>query len=197
MKQEKRFIKIKDHIGIFDNFVDSKTCKRLITIFEKDKNKSAYTRKKIEGAHSKIKKDLAITFNTYNNWTRELEEVCKSLREILEIYEDKTSFCDFTGIRELEFTSIKVQKTIPGEGYHVWHCEKNYQTNDCRRALVWTLYLNDIEEGGETEFLLQNQRAQAKEGRICVFPAGFPFVHRGNPPLKKDKYIATSWWLSR
>ena len=23
MKQEKRFIKIKDHIGIFDNFVDS------------------------------------------------------------------------------------------------------------------------------------------------------------------------------
>jgi len=31
---------------------------------------------------------------------------------------------------------------------------------------------------------------------VCIFPADYPYVHRGNPPLQKDKYILTSWFLS-
>ena len=58
------------------------------------------------------------------------------------------------------------------------------------------MYLNDVKKGGETEFLNQNERIEPKAGRICIFPADFPYVHRGNPPLQEDKYILTSWFLS-
>ena len=47
--------------------------------------------------------------------------------------------------------NCKFQRTKPGEGYHTWHYENS---GDSRyRKLVTMLYLNDVEEGGETEFL--------------------------------------------
>ena len=91
---------------------------------------------------------------------------------------------------------MKIQKTLPGEGYHIWHCEWGGGTGNLEvylRGLVYTIYLNDVEEGGETEFLHFSQRVKPKKGRIVIWPASFPYVHRGNPPLSGEKYILTSW----
>ena len=66
--------------------------------------------------------------------------------------------------------------------------------NTANRILVWTIYLNDVEECGETEFLYQSKRVKAKKGDICIFPAQFNYTHRGNPPLSGDKYIITGWY---
>ena len=55
------------------------------------------------------------------------------------------------------------------------------------------IYLNDVEEGGETEFLYQSIRVAPKAGTLLIWPAGFTHTHRGNPPLSGDKYIATGW----
>jgi hypothetical protein len=87
---------------------------------------------------------------------------------------------------------MKIQKTLPGQGYHQWHIE-HMSNKYSNRILVYTIYLNDVNDGGETEFLHQSVRVQPKTGRIVIWPAGFPYVHRGNPPLKGEKYILTSW----
>ena len=87
---------------------------------------------------------------------------------------------------------LKLQKTRLGQGYHVWHSE--HSSGDCaNRMLVFTVYLNDVEEGGETEFLFQHKRVRPKKGTCVVFPAGFTHTHRGNPPLSNNKYIITGW----
>ena len=49
----------------------------------------------------------------------------------------------------------------------------------------------------ETEFLNFSKRVKPKRGRIVIWPAGFPYVHRGNPPLSGEKYLLTSWMLVR
>jgi hypothetical protein len=64
---------------------------------------------------------------------------------------------------------------------------------DFYRVAVYTVYLNDIEEGGETEFLYQLKRLKPKKGTICIFPAGYTHVHRGNTPFLGEKYIVTGW----
>lgn len=87
--------------------------------------------------------------------------------------------------------NCKFQRTQPGEGYHVWHFENS--GGNAYRKLVTMLYLNTIEEGGETEFLYQRKRFQPRQGRLLIFPAGFTHTHRGNPPLSGDKFILTSW----
>jgi len=88
---------------------------------------------------------------------------------------------------------IKVQKTIPTQGYHVWHCEHDSSYDASDRILAWILYLNDVEDGGETEFIYQSLRFKPKQGTFILFPAHFTHTHRGNPPLSGEKYIATGW----
>ena len=59
--------------------------------------------------------------------------------------------------------------------------------------MAWMVYLNDVEEGGETEFLYQKRKVKPKKGTILIWPGGYTHLHRGNPPMS-DKYIATGWW---
>ncbi|MFW6731498.1 MAG: 2OG-Fe(II) oxygenase [Synechococcus sp.] len=87
--------------------------------------------------------------------------------------------------------NCKFQRTRPGEGFHDWHYENGGDMP--YRKLVTMLYLNTVEEGGETEFLYLHRRIQPLQGRLLIFPAGFTHTHRGNPPLRGDKYILTSW----
>jgi hypothetical protein len=87
---------------------------------------------------------------------------------------------------------LKVQKTVPGGGYHVWHSETD-DRNTASRLLAFTLYLNEIEEGGETEYLYQGLRIKPEQSTLVIWPAGFTHTHRGNPPLKETKYIVTGW----
>ena len=92
----------------------------------------------------------------------------------------------------LEVRVIKFQKTEKSSGYHVWHFENS--KNPYRdRLVVWLLYLNDVEEGGETEFIYQSKRIKPKKGTLVFWPAGYTHTHRGNPPLSETKYVATSW----
>jgi len=91
-------------------------------------------------------------------------------------------------------TTCLLQKTMPTEGYHDWHSESNNIA--CQnRTLVWSVYFNDINDSGETEFLYQKKRIKPKAGRVLIFPGSFTHLHRGNPPYK-PKYIATGWIAS-
>ena len=94
--------------------------------------------------------------------------------------------CQLRSVRQ------KVQETDIGGGYHLWHCEQS-AVDYATRVLAWTIYLNDVEEGGETEFLYQHKRIKAEKGKILIFPASFTHTHRGNPPISNKKYIATGW----
>lgn len=87
---------------------------------------------------------------------------------------------------------IKIQRTLPGQGYHVWHAECHGR-KDTDRILAFILYLNDVTQGGETEFLHQHMRVAPVAGRLLIFPAFFTHLHRGNPPLTGTKYIVTGW----
>jgi hypothetical protein len=83
-------------------------------------------------------------------------------------------------------------------GYPYWHSEVYPQSNSTdalHRNLLFMFYLNDVDEGGETEFYYQNAKIKPKAGRMVIAPAGFTHTHRGNVPTSNDKYILTSWVL--
>ncbi|AWL10773.1 hypothetical protein HMF8227_00265 [Saliniradius amylolyticus] len=83
-------------------------------------------------------------------------------------------------------------------GYPYWHSEVYPQAggNDAlHRMLLFMYYLNDVEEGGETEFYYQQRAIKPKQGRMVIAPGYFTHTHRGNMPISNDKYIITSWML--
>ena len=100
------------------------------------------------------------------------------------------------GQEKLLIYDTKAKKIPIGGGFHNWHYE-NTGLQVSARKLVIQLYLNTIEEGGETEFLYINKRIKAEQGRLIIFPAAFTHTHRGNPPIGKDKYIVSTWAVSQ
>ena len=97
----------------------------------------------------------------------------------------------------LRGSSVKAQKTDPGQGYHIWHHEQGDTIETSSRGLVYSLYLNSLDEkaGGETEFLYYKERIPAVENTLIIWPAGFTHAHRGNMVLgEKSKYIITGWF---
>ena len=83
-------------------------------------------------------------------------------------------------------------------GYPYWHCElfpRDAQCETLHRHLLWTLYLNDDFDAGETEFLFQQRRIVPRTGSLLIAPTAFTHTHRGNQPRRGDKVIATSWIL--
>jgi hypothetical protein len=83
-------------------------------------------------------------------------------------------------------------------GYPYWHCElypRDASADTLHRHLLWTLYLNDEFEQGETEFLFQQRKARPRTGSLLIAPTAFTHTHRGNRPVGGDKFIATSWIL--
>jgi hypothetical protein len=105
-------------------------------------------------------------------------------------YAEKYSALNDLGVHDL--SHVKVQRTEPGQGYHIWHCEQDDKVR-AGRILTFILYLNDDFEAGETEFLYLQERVQPKQGRLVIFPGAYTHYHRGNPPLGSDKYIITGW----
>ncbi len=85
-----------------------------------------------------------------------------------------------------------LQKTDPCEGYHSFHAE-NVAWSNRFRALAWMIYLNDVEEGGETEFITLNRLVKPETGKVLCFPCNFMFPHKGNIPISNDKYIVTAF----
>lgn len=88
---------------------------------------------------------------------------------------------------------VKLQHTPVGGGFHEWHCEQG-GGHSAARSLVWMIYLNDVTDGGDTEFLYQHMKVQPKKGTLVIWPAGITHPHRGNPPYSNDKYVATGWF---
>jgi hypothetical protein len=63
------------------------------------------------------------------------------------------------------------------------------------RYLVFLWYLNDVAEGGETEFPQLGTRVTARAGRLLMFPPYWMYQHAGLPPVSGDKYILSTYLL--
>jgi hypothetical protein len=195
---------IKDFIGVFPNAVSAETCNKFVEHFEYVASLGwSQSRQLAEGVRY-IDKDTDSYFLSNTHHTRSNEDAIISdldhqfaiefkdaFWRCFSLYQDKYGVLESVG--KLGFTGkIKLQKTQPGEGYHVWHCEQG-SVSTSTRALLVILYLNDVAAGGETEFLYQGRRIPAQQGTMMICPGSFTHTHRGNPPLEGIKYIANTW----
>jgi len=180
-------------ISVYKGVATDEYCQNMIDAWEDIHTNSSSVigemKGEISNGNSINRKDSSYFFNIENKpmaqATYDLLNACLNL-----YIDEHPSLGDYN----LVSTEIKVQKTKPKGGFHVWHCEQQ-GLKDMMRQLTWTIYLNDIPDGeGETEFLEYGVRVQPKKGDVCIFPASWTHTHRGNPVYTKDKYIATGWW---
>ena len=63
------------------------------------------------------------------------------------------------------------------------------------RYMVFLWYLNDVIEGGETEFPALNVSVAPRAGRLVMFPPYWMYQHQGKAPRSGEKYIFSSYFL--
>jgi len=191
-----------DWIGVWEGFVPKFLCEKAINHFEDIVNTSCMYNDRDQQYHQPIdgegqfknaklgRDDLSILLN--NTDTTLGANFNQYLKATIMHYIDK-----YSQLRNVKMFSsdIKMQKTEPEGGYHIWH----YESSDfhCKdRELVWIVYLNDMPEGeGETEFLHQRRRIRPTQGTVVIWPAGMTHVHRGLTVYSQDKYILTGWYF--
>ena len=61
------------------------------------------------------------------------------------------------------------------------------------RVFAWMIYLNNIDQGGETEFVDYKFKTKPKAGNLYIWPAGPTHLHRG-VPCNVNKYFLTGWF---
>lgn len=77
----------------------------------------------------------------------------------------------------------------PGGGYHAWHSDLGIDAPANQRLLVAMVYLNDVDEGGETSFWHQDLKIKPEKGTLVIFPPYYTHLHRGERPISNNKYI--------
>lgn len=197
-----------DFIGVWENHVPKFVCDKAIKFIDQTLTERSFNAADPQQNYSEFDEEDAIMHGDTQFHNRNLGRKDYSIllqntsKKISYEFEQYLHACFLDYIREygqLNTTPLisfdqKLQKTCPGGGYHVWHCENNGH-HYAQRVLVWAIYLNDMPDGeAETEFLYQKRRIKPTRGTCVIWPAGFTHIHRGNPVYTQDKYILTGWY---
>ena len=184
-----------DFIGIYENSISQKDCDKFVKFFDycSEHNFTQNNLPFTNGAvRSTCRTDESITFpiDSLSIPHETSNPIWNALGIVLDNYVKKYDLGDL----RLSCYVFKIHKVKEGEGYHAFHYENDSTAHTNRRVLAWMTYLKVPKEGGETEFLYQSRRIDPVVGTTLVWPAYFTHTHRGNAPLKGEKYYITSWF---
>lgn len=82
---------------------------------------------------------------------------------------------------------FRIKHYVANEGKYDWHLDMGGEWGN--RILTVLLYLNNVSEGGETEFSNQECKIPCVRGSLCAFPPYWNFPHRSVENLSDDKTI--------
>lgn len=141
------------------------------------------------GSDTSLKKTTDLIASGKQHWKDVDNNLFRSLAMALkEFKENYPYFGDMSLFKDMGYN---LQRYQPGEYYH-WHVDADNEAL-ATRQLVALWYLNDVEEGGETEFLHQKISIKPEKGKLVLFPPFWTHQHRAAVVEKGVKYIATTW----
>jgi prolyl 4-hydroxylase len=189
------------------NVLSPELCNKWIDTFNKSEVKTPGVTSSGED-DGKKSTDITLnpSFKNHPEWKPLLDQTIPLVKKHQKIYQDKyMNFLAFDSIRNETinyrifredglkiYPHFNIQHYKPGEGFYDYHCERSTHQNQ-NRVLAWMFYLNDVTEGGGTQFYHQNHIEKAEQGKMVIFSSEWFHAHRGVSSKTQDKYILTGW----
>ena len=183
----KKKTKFSDFIYVERDALPKSFCNNVIEKFEQDDRKRQG--QVGGGVQLDIKRSSDLSISELNDWKSYDQAFFKSLNGGLKKYIRflPEEYMKHRALSELgNDTGYQIQRTQPND-YYIWHHD---QTTTRLVTFIW--YLNDIKDGGYTEFI-DGTRIQPEAGKLIIFPATWDFLHRGVSPKTETKYLCTGW----
>ena len=183
--------RLKDYIKVYDNICDKETCNGIVDLFESQEEHHSYIDRLTRPTFTEMNisqryaaKDVA--------WMGFQKEVQAMFVEAVSTYLDELDIGpDFPAKYAFEEFRIKRYRHNSTDEFADHVDVGDY--NSARRFLVCFLYLNDVEEGGTTDFPKINHTITPKCASILMFPPNWMYRHAGRPVIKGTKYILGSY----
>jgi len=183
----KKKTKFTDFIYVERDALPKSFCNNVIEKFEQDDRKRQG--QVGGGVQLDIKRSSDLSISELDDWKSYDQAFFKSLNGGLKKYIRflPEEYMKHRALSELgNDTGYQIQRTQPND-YYIWHHD---QTTTRLVTFIW--YLNDIKDGGYTEFI-DGTRIQPEAGKLIIFPATWDFLHRGVSPKSETKYLCTGW----
>ena len=179
--------KLTDYIRTYDNVVDDDFCSNAIEQFEQD-----------ESIQEKIDREQRPTFTEVNiskqyiqkntAWYETNLVANQAYVQCVSEYMDEMDLGpDFPS--KYAFEEFRLKRYIAGTDDQFKDHVDVQDYNSARRFLVCFLYLNDVKDGGNTNFPKLDYSITPKRGRMLLFPSTWMFRHAGLPVIRGTKYI--------
>jgi len=179
---------LKDYIRVYEGALDDNLCRNIIKQFE---DSTAH--------HERWERETSPQFTQLNvtalaegghdgNWGIIHNQLITAIQQVSDLYGRDLNCTQFWPTKNA-LEQIRLKK-------YSHETEDRFDTHidvgdhdSSRRFLVLFFYLNDVEEGGETEFPMLDYRVKPKRGSVLLFPPTWMYPHAGLKPISNDKYI--------
>ena len=181
-----------DFIVAYPGALTAEVCETIIAMFERDPHQRVSTTSAgvVEGGRTGMQVDMA----RRPEWAELKDIVTAKAIECLHDYARRFAAIEFILTADESFLSPPViERFNPGQGFS-WHIDSG-PFGTAPRFLTSLTYLNDVENGGATEFPLQVAALQPSQGTIVLFPPYWLYPHRAAPPTDKAKYKITAHFM--
>ena len=188
---------LSDYVKVYDNVLPKSMCEYIIQRFElSDKKEEGIPGTPDGPVDNGWKKDMEIAISSQP----EFREIDNLIYEKLSPYTERyiSEMNSMFGEEPMlggkySDTGYLIKRYDVNDGWFHWHhdsCVEDYGRSYRFAGIIF--YLNDVYEGGKTEFSFGTTIAPVT-GRLAIFPASWQFMHRGAVPLSNVKYIITSF----
>ena len=179
-------------IGAY-NIENNLLCEKIVSFFEENKDLQSQGATG-EGVDEKIKKSTDITIYP-NNLKEEkfliLKEYLNSLNQCYQDYRETYPFLK-QFIKKVDLGYFNIQRYLPGGHFANLHSERTSLQN-LHRLFAWMTYLNDVDDGGTTDFDYFDIKVTPEKGKTLIWPAEWTHAHTGSILKSGKKYIITGW----
>ena len=181
-------------VNKLDNFImgwymdDTSLCDRLIDYFENRAERlPGISAKGVDESFKKSTDALVLEEPLVKEYGNYLEQYSN-------LYKEKYPACNsYAPWRPIQY--LQIQKYKPSEAFYGWHTERSEGDGKiASRHLVFMTYLNNVTDGGETEWMHQEIKIKPEKGLTIIWPVDWTFTHRGLASPTQDKYILTGWF---
>ena len=175
------------------NIDNKELCKKIIDFFE---NSTELQSKGSTGGgvDENIKKttDITIWPNKIKEKDYEIfNEYFKNLHECFNDYKEKYSFLK-TFVKKIDIGPFNIQRYLAGDHFAKVHSERT-SISTLHRLFAWMTYLNDVDDGGTTDFDYYKIKIKPECGKTLIWPAEWTHAHTGSVLKSGKKYIITGW----
>ena len=174
-----------DFIKVYDNALTEEECHKCIQIFETGRSKDKFNNDTQKFTQYWISESGHLQFfeNIKNKMTKCHIDYASYLSARL----------DYDAIfpSNYVFEPFKIKKYEPElkEEFRK-HIDTSTKSSS-NRFLSTLIYLNDVEEGGQTVF--NDVAINPRQGRLILFPPLWLFPHSGRIPISNIKYLLTTY----